>query len=207
MNYAVDTTMVPRGGNKRRKSMEPRALGNKNGTLVKLDPSSASSPSGRRSGADPQTMQEFMRLSPTPQPYPRESFDLASDCEDTFDFSNNSTPRQFSTPTKSTSKPSLSTPTSQQRLYPTTPGADSTYTFNFDAPSAFSPTTPYYLTEGAKLIQQTCPPKQLRQGLFSDSGNMAEEQSAGLKFRLEAARRKSLVWKPKVGSPLGKQHM
>jgi hypothetical protein len=32
--YAVDTSLVPRGGHRRRKSMEPRALANHNGTLV-----------------------------------------------------------------------------------------------------------------------------------------------------------------------------
>jgi hypothetical protein len=33
--YAVDTRIVPRGGQRRRKSMEPRALENHNGTLVR----------------------------------------------------------------------------------------------------------------------------------------------------------------------------
>ena len=32
--YAVDSSIIPRGGAKRRKSMEPRALSNVNGTLV-----------------------------------------------------------------------------------------------------------------------------------------------------------------------------
>ena len=36
--YAVDTATVPRGGHRRRKSMEPKALANLNGTLVATTP-------------------------------------------------------------------------------------------------------------------------------------------------------------------------
>lgn len=34
------------------------------------------------------------------------------------------------------------------------------------ADAAYSPATPYYLSQGAKLIQMTCPPKQTGKGLF-----------------------------------------
>lgn len=64
-----------------------------------------------------------------------------------------------------------------------------------------SPATPFYLSR-AKLVQQTCPPKQTRQGLFQtgDDAGLGDgedsESSRRLKMRLEAARRKSLAVKP-----------
>lgn len=79
---------------------------------------------------------------------------------------------------------------------PKTPG----YGFNIDA-IGMSPATPYYLSQRNKLVQQTCPPKQLQQGLFPRAGS-SEEPSQKLRTKLEAARRKSMAYKPKVGSPL-----
>jgi hypothetical protein len=40
--YLIDTSIVPRGGARRRKSMEPRALANNNGTLTYSSPGSSS---------------------------------------------------------------------------------------------------------------------------------------------------------------------
>ncbi|KAF3480877.1 uncharacterized protein GIQ15_06224 [Arthroderma uncinatum] len=192
-NYAVDIGMIPRGGNKRRKSMEPRALSNQNGTLATLD-SSTSSTSSRRSGADVETLQELRRLSPIPhlQPSRRDSINRSA-----FD-------HYESEPTEETSRRSQSRPALFEPEEPQTPSGDYGYSFDFDGTVPPSPTTPYYLSEGAKLIQQTCPPKQSRQGLFPVSGNIDEQKDEKLRIRLEAARRKSLVWKPRVGSPLGK---
>lgn len=72
-------------------------------------------------------------------------------------------------------------------------------------------------------MQQTCPPKQTRQGLFEDynkrsrrsggdgrnndddddgDGVFGETGIVGFREKLEASRRKSLAFKPKVGSPL-----
>ncbi|KAK2795852.1 hypothetical protein FQN52_003702 [Onygenales sp. PD_12] len=196
--YGVDVSFVPRGGQKRRKSMEPRALSNMNGSIIKLD-SSTSSSSGRRSGADRETFQELMRLSPTPSSSRRDSMEWERASP---------TPQ----PQEKQHFAIQSTPTNPSRISdfqqtshaqsPATP--DFNYTFDFDDASAPSPITPYYPSQGSKLIQQTCPPKQSRQGLFSDSGRAGGEMSEGLKIRLEAARRKSLVWKPKIGSPLGR---
>lgn len=67
-----------------------------------------------------------------------------------------------------------------------------------------SPTTPYYLSRGAQLVQQTCPPKQTGQLLFPVSGNIADQPDENVRQRLLAARRKSLQWQPKVSSPLGR---
>ena len=67
-----------------------------------------------------------------------------------------------------------------------------------------SPTTPYYLSRGAELVQQTCPPKQAQQLLFPLSGEIDDQPDESVRRRLLLARRKSLQWAPKVGSPLGR---
>ncbi|OJJ40965.1 hypothetical protein ASPWEDRAFT_23092 [Aspergillus wentii DTO 134E9] len=164
--YAVDSSIIPRGGAKRRKSMEPRALSNVNGTLVKVDSATASA-SGRRSGADWDTMEDFMRHTPP----------LGRD--------------EPSTPQKNKKHDD------DYYQVPKTPGPG----FNLDN-IGMSPATPFYLTQQAKLVQQTCPAKQTRQGLFSTSSAVDDESSKRMRFKLDAARRKSLAFKPRVGSPL-----
>ncbi|PLB54639.1 hypothetical protein P170DRAFT_398334 [Aspergillus steynii IBT 23096] len=158
-HYAVDSSIIPRGGAKRRKSMEPRALSNVNGTLV--------TSTAARSGAD---VEEFKRHTPTPP------LEEPSTPTNTRQYDADINERYFQTPK--------------------TPG----YGFNIDA-IGMSPATPYYLSQRNKLVQQTCPPKQLQQGLFSKAGP-SEEPSQKLRTKLEAARRKSLAYKPRVGSPL-----
>lgn len=185
--YAVDISMIPRGGQKRRKSMEPRALGNVNGSVVNLD-SSMFSGRSRRSSINPDTMQEFLRQSPTPTPPSSRDSSVEADHKELED--------QFSTPKpRRQARPSISL---------RDPSEDG-YSFDYDPATSMSPTTPYYLSERAQLIQRTCPPKELRQGLFAGK-NTDEERSNSLKLRLDAARRKSLLWKPKVGSPLGRRY-
>ena len=84
---------------------------------------------------------------------------------------------------------------------PQTPTADQTL-FDSDN-SMLSPTTPYYLSKGAHLVQQTCPPKQSGQLLFPLSGRIEDQPDEVVRRRLAVARRKSLQWAPKVQSPLG----
>ena len=68
-----------------------------------------------------------------------------------------------------------------------------------------SPTTPYYLSKGARLVQQTCPPKQMTQmGLFPVSGNVEDQPDELVRKRLLEARRKSLQWSSRIRSPLGR---
>lgn len=92
---------------------------------------------------------------------------------------------------------------------PQTPG----YNFaNLDA-IGMSPATPYFLSSRAQLVQQSCPPKQSQQGLFPMSKpktmsslfeNDDEDERRKQRARMEAARRKTNFFKPKVGSPLGR---
>lgn len=167
-DYAVDSTIIPRGGAKRRKSMEPRALSNVNGTLIS---SSTAAAARRKSGITPSSSEE---------PH---------------------------TPTTTRTR-KYDTPSARDRIYqtPKTPGTGYGFRFNMDDYAGMSPATPFYLSR-AKLVQQTCPPKQTRQGIFGgDDGDLGMEGDVGgggdsessrrLKMRLEAARRKSLAVKP-----------
>jgi len=77
-----------------------------------------------------------------------------------------------------------------------TPGGSSTYG---------SPASPYFL-HPQRLVQQTCPPKQMQQLLFPLSGRIEDQPDERLKQRLMLARRKSLQFAPKVGSPLARLH-
>jgi len=170
--YTVDCSVVPRGGAKRRKSMEPRALSNVNGTLVRTVEPSTPSASGRRYGADRGTVETFRKITPP-------------------------------TPVQAPSTPERS---SNDRYHvPQTPG----YNFaNLDA-IGMSPATPYFMSSRAKLVQQSCPPKQSQQGLFSANkprrglfDDDDEDERRKQRARMEAARRKTNFFKPSVESPL-----
>lgn len=69
---------------------------------------------------------------------------------------------------------------------------------------AGSPTTPYFL-HSKQLTQQTCPPKQTQELFFPVSGRIEDQPDASLRHRLLLARRKSLQWAPKIGSPLAER--
>lgn len=88
---------------------------------------------------------------------------------------------------------------------PATPTPNVTNFDDDDGNNWGSPTTPYYLSKGAQLIQQTCPPKQTGELLFPASGRIEDQPDEVVRQRLILARRKSLQWAPKVGSPLGRK--
>ena len=87
----------------------------------------------------------------------------------------------------------------QMLVTPAAEGSDNTST-----ESPLSPSTPYYLSEGAQLVQQTCPPKQTQELLFPITGRIEDQPDEQVRQRLLMARRKSLQWMPKVSSPLGR---
>ena len=159
-DYAVDISLIPRGGSRRRKSMEPRMLANINGSLVAAEtpptPTATISPT-----------KEFL------------TFDTPVSRRDTFVIQH----------------PNPATPIAEEN-----PGLDANGDFN----SPLSPTTPYYLSKGAQLVQQTCPPKQTQELFFPLTGRIEDQPDAAVRQRLLAARRKSLQWASKVQSPLGR---
>ncbi|PYI22299.1 hypothetical protein BO99DRAFT_440790 [Aspergillus violaceofuscus CBS 115571] len=183
--YTVDSSIVPRGGAKRRKSMEPRALSNVNGTLVRAT-ATATAMDRRRSGAiSRDTVESFTRDHSTPPLSSREEEQAGS---------------STATPPEQVEYTVGHTEPDQRYCHtPQTPGS-SAYAFDMDA-IGMSPTTPFYLSQRTKLVQQTCPPKQTRQGLFNTPGPVREPNQK-LRSKLEAARRKSMAYKPRVGSPL-----
>lgn len=173
--------------------MEPRALSNVNGTLVPVG-SSTTSASGKRSGADWGTMEDFRKISPpttSQDDYRTTPEERREETEETEDSDHDEEDYHYP--------------------FPTTPGGKD-YDFSRLDNIGMSPATPFYLSQKSKLVQQTCPPKQTRQGLFEDYCHSEEGDlglgdglsSERLRFKLEAARRKSLVFKPKVGSPLAR---
>jgi hypothetical protein len=104
------------------------------------------------------------------------------------------------------------------------PAATPTGFVNYDPATSMSPTTPYLMNRGSRLLQMSCPPKQSGKGLFDVeekgnsieaasggvsagfpvSGKVEDEKDEGMRRRLEAARRKTMGWRPLVGSPLGR---
>lgn len=241
--YAVDISILPRGGSRRRKSMEPRALLNINGTLSKAPGAAA----GRRSVSAEMTQKFKDELVNTPvrgrdcgsdQPATAiSSKSREEDAEAELEISG-SVESGFSTPTgvfaiSTTSAVDLppATPTGFVNYDPSTshtPSGPNDRAADGDAAS-YSPTTPYYLTQGAKLVQMTCPPKQTGKGLFEKedvqghaevgdgmkigkgggagfplSGRLDDVTDAGVRKRLADARRRTMGWRPRVGSPLGR---
>lgn len=194
-HYYVDSTIIPRGGAKRRKSMQPRALANVNGSLKSSTSSSSSSSSSLSSSNTGGHNNNSNRQSRLP-----------TDWEDTVEDL-----RRMS-PGIDNNVPNVpKTPTSLKPKSSTSDADDAEYNFNFEFDfSTMSPATPYFLSRNANLTQQTCPPKQTNQGLFSSytssnlgSGNNESSTSGKeLRAKLEAARRKSLAYKPRFGSPL-----
>ncbi|KAL8857937.1 MAG: hypothetical protein Q9178_005556 [Gyalolechia marmorata] len=161
--YAVDTSIIPRGGSRRRKSMEPRSLAKLNSSRVPAETPSKAPP------AEMSPTKEFL------------TFDTPISRRDTFEI---------------------------LQQVPSTPLPEGQITndgvADGDFNSPLSPTTPYYLSKGAKLVQQTCPPKQAQELFFPLSGRIEDQPDAAVRQRLLMARRKSLQWASKVQSPLGR---
>ncbi len=170
-DYAIDTSLVPRGGNRRRKSMEPRALANLNGNLV---------PAGTT-----ETPAKPVEISPT-----KEFLILNTPASRRETFVLDRTPTEVPVDMPA----------------PATPLAISADTEMLEDDSEWgSPTTPYYLSKGAQLVQQTCPPKRMAtMGLFPISGDVGDQPDKTVRKRLLEARRKSLQWSSRIRSPLGR---
>lgn len=174
-DYAIDTSMIPRGGHRRRKSMEPRALANLGGNLVAVTNETPAK----------------SNISPTKGFL---TFDTPASRRDTFVIDPQQT--QIATEVQASEMPDA----------PSTPTVTFASDDNMleDGQAWGSPTTPYYLSKGAELVQRTCPPKHDARGLFPISGNVEDQPDESVRQRLIAARRKSLQWVSKTRSPLGR---
>ncbi|KAM0559410.1 hypothetical protein ACHAPJ_004438 [Fusarium lateritium] len=174
--YKIDTSNVPRGGARRRKSMEPKALANMNGTLV-------TSPVKGGSRTAPTT--PINRRESTAWMYtPSDQGDEDEEMED-MEWS-----EAILTPVPKTPAPEAIARYAAN-LIPETPSADYDDDDLDDSP-----------TKDA-LLTRTCPPKS---NAFREmgAGIISQEKDDHVLLRLMAARRKSLQFAPKIGSPLAR---
>jgi hypothetical protein len=173
--YKIDTSNIPRGGARRRKSMEPKALANMNGTLV-------TGPTKGGSRTTPSTPSN--RRQSTQWMYTPSEQDEDEEMED-FEWS-----EAILTPVPKTPAPE----------------AIARYAANLDLESASadddddddldeSPTKD-------ALLMRTCPPKKSIREM--GVGLLSQTKDDGVLMRLMAARRKSLQFAPKIGSPLAR---
>ncbi|TDZ13420.1 hypothetical protein C8035_v004325 [Colletotrichum spinosum] len=160
--YYIDTSLVPRGGARRRKSMEPKALSNQNGLLV---------PSPVKGGRDSKT-------APNTPMNRRDStvwsYSPSEDAEEEWE--------------------GLMSPV------PVTPAPDALARYAAETPSGL---TEYDSSPTKNLLMQTCPPKPNAYAEMGE-GILKRDKDETVMQRLMAARRKSLQFAPKIGSPLAR---
>ena len=186
--YYIDTSIIPRGGARRRKSMEPKAIANLNGTLVTPVKQTAgparecqtvpNNHIGRRDST------VWMRTPPDHH----EDADTA-DKENGNGDDNTWGDLSMLTPVPKTPAPETIARYAMD-LTPETPTGQIS--------GSFSPSKEH-------LLMQTAPPKQ-QHNIYADLGQgvLAQEKDQGVMMRLMAARRKSLQFAPKIASPLSK---
>lgn len=176
--YYIDTKVMPRGGARRRKSMEPKALANMNGTLV----SSPTKGSSRSVSFGAPTTPRNRRESATWEFTPSDRLD--DEMEDDPDWSN-----LMLTPVPKTPAPEAIARYAAN-LAPETPSGPDEDDLD-DSPTK------------ENLFTRTCPPK--RNGYQElGAGSLSPEKDEHVLLRLMAARRKSLQFAPKIGSPLAR---
>ncbi|KAF6838572.1 hypothetical protein CPLU01_02373 [Colletotrichum plurivorum] len=165
--YFIDTSLVPRGGARRRKSMEPKALANQNGMLV---------PSPVKGSRD-------VKTAPNTPMNRRDStvwiHSPSEDADDDDDWEG------LISPVPVTPAPDALARYAEN-LSPETPGG-----------------TEYDSSPTKALLMQTCPPKPNAYAEMGD-GILRREKDETVMQRLMAARRKSLQFAPKIGSPLAR---
>ncbi|KAH7179635.1 uncharacterized protein B0J16DRAFT_323115 [Fusarium flagelliforme] len=174
--YKTDISNVPRGGARRRKSMEPKALANMNGTLV-------TSPVKNSSRTAPSTPTN--RRQSTQWMYTPSNQDEDEEMED-LEWS-----EAILTPVPKTPAPEAIARYAAE-LEPETPSAE-----DDDDDLDESPTKD-------ALFTRTCPPKKSNNFRDMGSGIISQTKDDGVLMRLMAARRKSLQFAPKIGSPLAR---
>jgi len=201
--YYIDTSLVPRGGARRRKSMEPKALRNLNGEVMVDTPKSKPALSARECQSLPATPVNppssrrrdsslWMRTPPEQlgEPYAE---DHQEDGEGEDDWAEGV---------------SLLMPV------PKTPAPEQVARYAAAVALEATPTMDCAEGEGGEeeeeeerremMMTRTCPPKSSSAYHELGEGVLRREKDEGVLMRLMAARRKSLQFAPKVGSPLAR---
>lgn len=198
--YYIDASLIPRGGARRRKSMEPKALANLNGTLV---PNSAARNPARECQTAPTTPAPANRRdsglwmhSPEDLSNAGNDFDL-----DELDFDITADNQDWYNTVPLTPVPK-------------TPAPEAIHRFAMD----ITPDTPLgeeeeddeenigvdEMMSRDQLVQQTCPPKAHHMYQDLGAGILGVDRDVNVARRLMDARRKSLAFAPKVSSPLAR---
>ncbi len=203
--YYIDTSLVPRGGARRRKSMEPKALANLNGMLVEAPSKSGSNSGGARdchtAPSTPANRRDSALWVRTPENNSEERHgsggDDADGDEDDDDL--------MLTPVPKTPAPEVIAYFAAN----VTP-ASSVGDGDDDQDGVGRPSSAAAARE--QLLQRTCPPRPGMDSMSNEAasyaalgeGVLAREKDEGVLQRLMAARRRSLQYAPKVASPLSK---
>ncbi|OAA34082.1 brct domain containing protein [Metarhizium rileyi] len=170
--YYIDTAVIPRGGAKRRKSMEPKAIANLNGTIV----SGSGKPMSSKPPHTPRNRRASTLWMHTPS-------DQGSQDDEDLEWS-----CALLTPVPKTPAPEAIAKYAAE--LPETP-------YTQDSSSTASPLKEQY------ILTRTCPPKESKYGKLGE-GILSQEKDERVMMRLMAARRKSLQFAPKIGSPLAR---
>lgn len=197
--YYIDTSIVPRGGGRRRKSMEPRAIANLNGTLVSTPARSISNGNTPREkqGPSPSTPATGRRSSALWVRTPEEKSD-DQDADGYFDRDDTDW-NTVLTPVPKTPAPEAIARYAAN-LSPATPSDATLYGQN-----ALEEDDEDEDSRRAALMARTCPPKPAVSAFQElGAGILSREKDQSVLMRLMAARRKSLQFAPKIGSPLAK---
>ncbi|KAK0618396.1 hypothetical protein B0T17DRAFT_537809 [Bombardia bombarda] len=195
--YYIDTASVPRGGARRRKSMEPKAIANLNGMLVptpvRNTNNGASSPRSSNQ-ATPKTPTN-RRDSGLWMHTPEDDITRLNSLDDDGDA--DAIHEDAELTTVLTPVPKTPAPEAVARYAANLSPATPSMMESDDEDAADMPVDP---------MMRTCPPKPTGGKLFPElgAGVLGKEKDEKVLMRLMAARRKSLQFAPKVGSPLAR---
>ncbi|KAK8016503.1 hypothetical protein PG993_014692 [Apiospora rasikravindrae] len=180
--YYVDTSLIPRGGQRRRKSMEPKALANRNGTLVTPMKQTSAPRDCQTVPNNHVSRRDSTAWMRTPSDRDEDE-EMDAVGEEDWDAIGMLTPVPKTPAPETIARFAMDVP-------PETPGAQ-TDTEEDDSP------------EKDAMLMRTAPPKP---SLYAELGQglLGREKDQGVMMRLMAARRKSLQFAPKIASPLSK---
>ncbi|KIX00495.1 uncharacterized protein Z518_10635 [Rhinocladiella mackenziei CBS 650.93] len=196
--YAVDASIMPRGGSRRRKSMEPRTLINENGFL------SASRANRRSLSAEYAGLTEEMKMDliNTPVRGREDQIEDESEISSTYNsptaatvgeggqtadvgylLSSAQAPDndgdQDSSVIRHTHTPHINNnKMNSNQANPNTPPSTN-LSVDYDPRTAATPLTPYLIAKGRELIQMSAPPKQINKGIF-DRDDDGENENGGV---------------------------
>ncbi|POS76320.1 hypothetical protein DHEL01_v205294 [Diaporthe helianthi] len=195
--YYIDTSLVPRGGQRRRKSMEPKALANHNGTLV--TDSAMRKASARESQGAPATPAPANRRDSALWMHSPDFEDDEGDEGEDGHF------QKFYDDHEDWFDNAPLTPV------PKTPAPEAIHRFATQATPGGADMSLSEADEEEdeelsqeQLIQRTCPPKAQHMYEHLGAGILGRSKDENVVRRLMDARRKSLAFAPKVSSPLAK---